>query len=130
MTLPDDNEEGRPVRNRATSRSDHDEARFYDNRLRRQRSYVVFAEQVRLRVLQDALAEGLAVTFERRAALLEWARPRPGDFVGRAAPAELAARDARLRADADRCRRHAALLLETNASAYDREVRRVLAEVA
>lgn len=121
------NDKSRPE---AAPGSDGEEARFQGTRPRRQSAYIAFADQVRLRVLQDALAEGLAVTFERRAALLEWARPRAGDFVGRSTDAEIAARDARLRADAERCRRHAALLLGERVSAYTDEVRQALAEVA
>lgn len=127
--LPD-NGRGRPGGDRATSRSNHDEARIHDNRPRRQTVYVVFAEQARLRCLQDALSEGLALTFERRAELFEWARPKPGDFLGNASAADIAARDERLRDDADRCRRHAQLLLETKASVYAPEVISVLREVA
>ncbi|WP_427895004.1 hypothetical protein ACQHIV_15835 [Kribbella sp. GL6] len=88
------------------------------------------AENMRRRVLQDALAEGLAATFERRAQLFEWARPRPNDFIGRSGQAEIAARDARLKADADRCRRHAELLLTARAGAYADDVRQVLAEAS
>lgn len=109
---------------------DHRQVEVLASVQRRQTSYVVFAEQVRLRCLQDALSEGLAVTFERRAALFEWARPKPGDFTGSATAADIAARDARLRADADRCRRHAALLLGEGASAYADDVASVFAEVA
>ncbi|TDD26537.1 hypothetical protein E1218_13050 [Kribbella turkmenica] len=114
----------------ATPASSGEEARHQRTQPRRQSAYVVDAENFRRRVLQDALAEGLAATFDRRAALFEWARPRPTDFRGSATPAEVAERDARLRADADRCRRHADLLLQTHADAYADEVRQVLREVA
>lgn len=107
-----------------------EEARHHGNPPRRQSRYVMDVENFRRRVLQDALAEGLAATFERRSELFEWARPRPTDYCGRATPADLAARDERLRADADRCRRHAELLLETHADAYAVDVLSVLAEAS
>lgn len=62
-----------------------------------------------LRVVQDALAEGTAAYWLRRAAMLDAARPRPGDFRGRSNVDDLAARDARLAAAADACRAAAAL---------------------
>lgn len=107
-----------------------EEARHHGNAPRRQSTYVIDVENLRRRVLQDALSEGLAATFDRRAALFEWARPRPTDFRGSATPTDLVARDARLRADAERCRRHAELLLATRAEAYADDVLNVLLEVA
>lgn len=41
------------------------------------------AEQIRIRILADSFREAKAATWEARAELLEWARPRPGDFTGR-----------------------------------------------
>ncbi len=71
---------------------------------------VDWAEPVRRRVVQDALSAALACTWRRRAATLEWARPRPGEFAGRATADELAERDRRLAAQATACRHHAELL--------------------
>jgi hypothetical protein len=61
------------------------------------------------RVIQDALAEAEAAYWRRRAAMFEGARPRPEDYTGQAAPAELAAQDARCAATAAACRARAAL---------------------
>jgi len=127
--LPSYNERSGPL-TETGSQNSGEEAQDNRTRPHRQSVYTVDAENLRRRVLQDALAEGLAATFERRAALFEWACPRPTDFRGGATPADLAERDVRLRADADRCRRHAELLLQTRADAYSDDVRRVLAEVA
>jgi len=68
------------------------------------------AEAVRRRVVQDALNDAVATTWRRKAALLEWARPRPTDWNGNATPAELAERDRRLSAQAEACRAKATLL--------------------
>lgn len=62
------------------------------------------------RLLEDVLTSVAPEYWRRRAAILEDARPRPGDFNGRATRADLAARDARLAADAERCRQHAELI--------------------
>lgn len=64
-------------------------------------------EHFRQRVLQDALCEAMAHYWRRRAAMLEWAMPRPGEFHGRATRAELEARRDRLRVEADACRNRA-----------------------
>ncbi len=61
------------------------------------------------RVLQDAFADASAAQWLRRAEQLEAARPRPGDFTGRATPAELAERSRRLTAAAEACRARAQL---------------------
>ncbi|GAA3089558.1 hypothetical protein JOF29_007918 [Kribbella aluminosa] len=95
-----------------------------------QSTYIVDAEQTRLRFFQDLLSQSLAATFFDRAEALEWARPRTTDFNGRATAAELAERDERLRVDAERCRRHAELLLSSRADAYADDVRQVLAEAS
>lgn len=68
-------------------------------------------EHFRRRVLQDALNEATAAYWHRRAAAFDAARPRPGDFHGRATRAQLAAADTRLAAQAAACRRAAALAL-------------------
>jgi len=67
-------------------------------------------EAIPLRAAQEALSSALACTWSRRAELLEWARPRPGDFTGNATATELAERDRRLAAQAQACRNKAALL--------------------
>lgn len=68
------------------------------------------AEQMQRRAIQDTIAKASAETWERRAAALEFARPRPGDFTGSATPAELAERDQRLALEAEECRNHARIL--------------------
>ena len=67
-------------------------------------------EAIPQRAVQEALSSALACTWSRRAAMFEWARPKPGDWNGNATPAELAARDRRLAAQAQACRNKAALL--------------------
>lgn len=63
-----------------------------------------------VRMLQECMAAALPATWFRRAATLEAARPRPGEFHGRATAADLAERDRRLAAQAEACRRHAEFL--------------------
>jgi len=60
------------------------------------------------RVIQDALADATATYWERRAATFEWARPRAGDYTGRATRADLARRDRSLQEAADACQARAA----------------------
>lgn len=93
-----------------------------------QTAYKVDAEHFRRRVLQDLLTEGLACYWERRAEVLLAAASRPGDYIGAATPAEVVNRDQRLRDDADRCLRHAAVL-RTGPDLHSEDVRNVLAEV-
>lgn len=80
------------------------------------------------RVLTDALAEGTDAYWQRRAEAFEKAAPRPGDFNGRATPAELAARAERCRATAAACRARASL--EEHGQPIPADVLRVLQEVA
>ena len=61
------------------------------------------------RVLADAMSEGTALYWERRARQLEAAAPRPGDFRGRASDAELAEAGRRCREAAAACRARATL---------------------
>ncbi len=68
------------------------------------------ASAFRKRFLADMLTQGMASYYERRALVLEWAAPRPGDFVGRATPQQLAARAARCRETAEAFRNKAAVL--------------------
>lgn len=55
------------------------------------------------RLLRDAHNDATAVYWRRRAAMFEWARPRPGEFHGQATRAELDAADARCQAAAQAC---------------------------
>jgi hypothetical protein len=93
----------------------------------RQSTYGVDAEHFRCRVLQDALTEALAGYWETRARTLLAACSQPGDFLGRATPEQVAERDQRLRDDAERCLRHAAVIRSDSAISAD--VTNVLAEV-
>ena len=61
------------------------------------------------RVVAEAVLSGEAATWERRAAMLDWARPRVGDFHGGATREELRARYDRLTEQARACRARAAL---------------------
>lgn len=66
--------------------------------------------QYRVRFLEQLLSEATAIYWTRRAATFDQARPRPGDYAGRATPADLAARDLRCRETAQACRHHAQLI--------------------
>ncbi len=68
------------------------------------------ADAFRERFLADLLNQGTASFYERRARVFEWAAPRPGDFVGRATPHQLAAQSARCRETATAFRNKAAVL--------------------
>lgn len=59
------------------------------------------------RVIVDALLDAWGATWERRARALEAARPRPGDFQGRATREELREQWQRLTAAAQACRARA-----------------------
>lgn len=61
------------------------------------------------RVILDALAEGSADYWRRRAEAFDAARPRLGDFTGRATADDLLALDARMIARARACRAAAEL---------------------
>lgn len=63
----------------------------------------------RARVLADALAEATANYWRRRAAILEDAAPRPGDFTGRATAEQLAEAGRRCHEAAAACRARASL---------------------
>ena len=78
------------------------------------RGLVAQAAAVQRRAIQDALSDGMAVTYERRAAALEWARPVASDFPGRATADHLAERDRRLAAMAAACRHRATLGLSSD----------------
>lgn len=68
-----------------------------------------YLDHFRARVIQDALSEATAHYWLRRAAALEGARPRSGDFHGHATHDDLARRDRENAAAAEACRRHATL---------------------
>lgn len=68
------------------------------------------AEPMRRRAVQEAVTDALAETWQRRAAMFDWARPRPGDYPGRATREALAEADTRCRLAALACRQRAALL--------------------
>ena len=63
------------------------------------------------RVCREAILEAEAATWERRAVMLEWARPRTGDWHGQATRAELRARYDLLTAQAQACRLRARVSL-------------------
>lgn len=63
--------------------------------------------QVRARVLHDAWAQAWAATWERRATAFEDARPRRGDYTGRATPQQLRERWQTNTARAAACRARA-----------------------
>lgn len=82
------------------------------------------------RIVQDILTEATARHWERRAAVIEWAAPKPGDFNGRATRAELNARSQRCREAAAACREHAQILLGGRGGPVEPVVWAVLGEVA
>jgi len=94
----------------------------------RQTTVHVDVEHFRSRVLQDALTEALAGYWRTRAAALLASCSRPGDFHGLSTAEDIAARDARLRADAARCLQHA-YVIELG-SEVSPDVVNVLSEVA
>lgn len=69
-----------------------------------------YLEQITLRMLGDALATATKAYWERRAAVLDDARPRPGEFHGKATREQLSARWSRLTEAARQCRIHAELM--------------------
>lgn len=73
---------------------------------------VTHIEHFQHRVIQDAIKDAHAGYWRHRARTFQWARPRPGDFVGLATPDELAARDAALVEIIDACmaRAHTSVL--------------------
>lgn len=61
-------------------------------------------------LIVDAMSHALPGQWERRAQVLEWARPQPSDYIGLATSEEIAAQDKRLTKAAAACRLHAAML--------------------
>jgi hypothetical protein len=66
--------------------------------------------QLQRRMVAEAVLSAEAATWERRAATLEAARPRPGEFLGGATSEDLSRRWRELTEMAVACRSHAALL--------------------
>lgn len=64
-------------------------------------------EHFQHRVIQDALREATAGYWRGRAAILEWARPRPGDWHGAATREDLRGRYDQLTEQAEACRSRA-----------------------
>jgi hypothetical protein len=60
-------------------------------------------EHFRERVLQDALCHALARYWKRRAVMLRWAQPRPGEYAGRATVEQLREQWRRLEEQARAC---------------------------
>lgn len=81
------------------------------------------------RIVQDCMTTASAAGWRRRAETFEQAAPRPGDFPGRASPAELEERRRRCLATAAAARRHAALLAGTS-EPMSLDVREYLSAVA
>lgn len=61
------------------------------------------------RVVQDAITAATATYWRRRAATFDWARPRPGDYLGTAGQERAVELDARLVASRDACLARAAV---------------------
>lgn len=80
---------------------------------------VDFVDHFQRRVLVDALNEATAVYWRKRAETFEAARPRPGEFRGRATPDETRQRDQRLAQLAANCRLCAELALTEGVRATD-----------
>ncbi len=64
-------------------------------------------EHFRHRVLQDALSEATAAYWRRRAQILRWAQPRPGEYAGHSTPEQLRDRWQRLEEQAVACENRA-----------------------
>ena len=75
------------------------------------RQLVEHVDHFQSRVLREAYLDAEAATFDRLAEMLEWARPRPGDFHGKATREELRARYDRLTEQAQACRNRARVSL-------------------
>lgn len=71
-----------------------------------------YAEHFTARVVQDAVNEALAATWQRRRAAFLAALPRPTDYRGRATLEELGQRYAELRRIADACQARAGVSLK------------------
>ncbi len=86
--------------------------------------------QFRDRVLQDALTEATAAYWGRRAEAFQDARPRPGDFTGKATDADLAAADRRCADVARACRAKATVTTAGRPEPIAADVYNAVREVA
>ena len=88
-------------------------------------------DHFRARVLADCIIDASAVGWLRRAAAFQWARPRSGDFNGKASQEEIRDRDLRCQAVAAACRHKAQLIMSCSPYEIDQDVwSAVLGEVA
>jgi hypothetical protein len=69
------------------------------------------------RVVQDALQDATAAYWRRRADTFDAARPRAGDYFGRATREQVREQDARLAAAARACRARADVLSRSEVAA-------------
>jgi hypothetical protein len=118
MGLPS-NDRGRPGESAASELSNGDSAKM--------QQAVDTVEHHARRCLVDALLEAWPTYWERRARVLEAARPRAGDFYGRASREELQAQYDRLTEAARACRARAQV---SPLGLVEHEVDAVLSEVA
>ncbi len=94
-----------------TERARESAKSFYGNqKVARQALAELDLERVLFRLIQDCIAAALPAQWERRAQVLDDARPKPGDWTGNASNSELAELDERNARLAAQCRLHAALL--------------------
>lgn len=84
---------------------------------------------VAFRALQEAWIDGSRQYWERRARQFEAARPRPGDFHGRATREDLQAQWDRLTATAEACRRRAEFTYASQAD-FEHTLRSMAEEAA
>lgn len=96
MKRPEPNERSRPARTEAASKLSGEDV-------------TILADSLVRRVLQDSVNEALSSTWERRARMWEWARPRPDEWLGERSASEARAKWHELTAIADACRARAAL---------------------
>ena len=91
--------------------------------------FLVDIDHVAVRVLAEAMADASAAWWRWRAEQLAAGLSRPGDYLGRRSPEEVAERNRRIRQDVARCLRHAQLLSDPACADVD-EVWAVLREAA
>lgn len=101
IAVSDSGKRNRPAGDRAASNVTHDGNGTMISRT------VDYLDAAQRRVLVDLLLGGWGATWERRARALESARPRPGDFHGRANHEDLRAQYRRLTEAAQACRARA-----------------------
>ncbi len=78
-----------------------------------------YVESCRRRIVQEILAEAEGIYWMRRAEQFEAARPKAGDYRGRASDDDLRARDVRLAEIAEACRRKAKVMMMADAEVSD-----------